>query len=323
MRLWTKTIDINFFTVRKQLKHFVIYHAQTRDTCREIKVWSNFRSLSRSRRLSRSKQKIVWPSCWTKKAERMIALNERERGQGRSKKSEWYRPYIAKGLNWKRKGRNSEVVQEVLSIIFIQNLHSNHHLKKRGKLSGWVRAGWAGCERANRKDNNNKKNWRCARRHGPYFVLRASTTQKIRGNSRRITKNNTSPYVSTSYFEKVLENHGDYKFVLKRSKFNRLYLLRDWILEDASYMKHVQQDLNITNPWSKWFHREVWALLFSNSLAKILTSKCNSSITMMRWNHPGHISLIGWSRPFWIRTRVLWRPIPSGLSGTPFWLIFM
>ena len=120
MRLWTKTIDVNFFSVRKQLKHFVIYHAQTRDTCREMKVWSNVRSLSRSRRLSRSKQKIVWPSCWTKKAERMIALNERERGQGRSKESEWYRHYIAKGLNWKRKGRNSKVVQEVLSIIFIQ-----------------------------------------------------------------------------------------------------------------------------------------------------------------------------------------------------------
>ena len=199
MRLWTKTIDINFFTVRKQLKHFVIYHAQTRDTCREMKVWSNVRSLSRSRRLSRSKQKIVWPSCWTKKAERMIALNERERGQGRSKKSEWYRPYIAKGLNWKRKGRNSEVVQEVLSIIFIQNLHSNHHLKKRGKLSGWVRAGWAGCERANRKDNNNKKNINIKKlalceETRTLFCLRASTIQKISGKSRRSrrnTKNNT------------------------------------------------------------------------------------------------------------------------------------
>ena len=327
MRLWTKTIDINFFTVRKQLKHFVIYHAQTRDTCREMKVWSNVRSLSRSRRLSRSKQKIVWPSCWTKKAERMIALNERERGQGRSKKSEWYRPYIAKGLNWKRKGRNSEVVQEVLSIIFIQNLHSNHHLKKRGKLSGWVRAGWAGCERANRKDNNNKKNWRCARRHGPYFVLGHQPYKRlvarVEGVGEILKIIQGELLRELILLRKSPWKPWRYKFVLKRSKFNKLYLLRDWILEDASYMKHVQQDLNITNPWSEWFHREVWALLFSNSLAKILTSKCNSSITMMRWNHPGHISLIGWSRPFWIRTRVLWRPIPSGLSGTPFWLIFM
>ena len=156
MRLWTKTIDINFFTVRKQLKHFVIYHAQTRDTCREMKVWSNVRSLSRSRRLSRSKQKIVWPSCWTKNAERMIA-----------RKSEWYRFYIAKGLNWKRKGRNSEVVQEVLSIIFIQIITwkkgGNHRVE-------WERDG-RGVSVQIAKTTTTikswKKNWRCARRHEP------------------------------------------------------------------------------------------------------------------------------------------------------------
>ena len=171
MRLWTKTIDINFFTVRKQLKHFVIYHAQTRDTCREIKVWSNVRSLSRSRRLSRSKQKIVWPSCWTKNAERMIALNERERGKGRSKKNEWYRPYIAKGFNWKRKGRNSKVVQEILSITFIHiitwNKGGNHGVQ-------WEWDGRGVSVQIAKTiiiiKSSTWKNWRCARRHELYFV---------------------------------------------------------------------------------------------------------------------------------------------------------
>ena len=69
-----------------------------------------------------------------------------------------------------------------------------------------------------------------------------------------VINNNVSSYLcSNSHHtsKKPLENHGDYEFVAKPAKFNRLYLLRDWILEAVSYMKHVQQDLNITNPWSK------------------------------------------------------------------------
>ena len=54
------------------------------------------------------------------------------------------------------------------------NLHSKSSFKsspeKKGEIIGLSESGM-GCERANRKDNNNKKNWRCARRHGPYFVL--------------------------------------------------------------------------------------------------------------------------------------------------------